>query len=203
MDEKNTLGNIEFTEMFDNPVIKSTGTPYPESFYFSKFYDEAEYKRFIKNTERLIRTSKEYTKYLELLHTNITALNMDNILSNITAADAEFEFHHYPLTLYDIVDIVSSYKFLSGEAFNSFTVAKTVLDEHFKNTIGLVPLTKTNHELAHAGALFLSSKQVFGNYTQFMKTYETAISIDIKERIKKIEELTNDQNSISDIRGLF
>ena len=70
------------------------------------------YKKFIGNIERLIRSSREYKKYIELLRTNLSALNLDNILSNITNADAELEFHHYPFTLYDVVDVMCSYKFL-------------------------------------------------------------------------------------------
>ena len=37
--------------------------------------DDKAVKRFIQSTERLIRTSREYKAYIELLRTNIFALN--------------------------------------------------------------------------------------------------------------------------------
>jgi hypothetical protein len=200
--EDNKLGNINFTEIQGNPVLKSDNSVFPESFYFSKFYEEKAYKKFISNIERLIRSSKEYKKYIELLRSNLSALNIDNILSNITNADAELEFHHYPLSLYEIVDIVCTSKFLNKEKFTSFSVAKEVMESHYINIIGLVPLTKTNHELAHNGDLFISKKQIFGDYSRFIDIYKNSVSADISNKISKMEELS-DQNSPSDIRGIF
>ena len=178
--EDNKLANIEFKEIGGNPVVKSQNAPFVESFYFSKFYEEKAYKKFIQGIEKLVRTSREYKSYVELLRTNISALNVDNILSNITNADAEMEFHHYPYTLYEVVDAVCASKFLRKEKFTSFSVAKEVMDLHYKNMVGLVPLTKTNHELAHEGSLFISSKQVFGEYKAFSDMYDEAIGADVK-----------------------
>jgi hypothetical protein len=200
--DENKIGNISFFEEEDNQIIKSDSSFYAESFYFKKIYDDQEFKRFVQNTERLIRGSREYNKYVELLRTNLHALNIDSILSNITTADAELEFHHYPFSLYDIVEIISAKNFLENKNFNTFRVSKEVLELHYKNLIGLVPLSKTNHELAHTGNLFLSSKQVFGDYKSFMEKYNKGISADLVERIKKMEELS-EKDIASDIRGLF
>jgi hypothetical protein len=202
MAEENKLGNIEYTDVNGNKVVKSETSAFAESFYFKKVYDEQEFKKFILNTERLIRGSREYFSYVELLRTNLSALNADNILSNVTNADAELEFHHYPLSLYDIVEAVSITSFLNGKDFNTFTLAKEVMDAHYKNTVGLVPLSKTNHELAHGGNLFISKKQVFGDYKKFISTYKKGLSPELIERIKKMEELS-DKNIPSDLRRLY
>jgi hypothetical protein len=202
VEEQNKLGNIEFTQQGNNPVVKSETSIFAESFYFKKVYDEQEFKKFILNTERLIRGSREYTGYVELLRTNLSQLNADNILSNITSADAELEFHHYPLSLYDIVEIVSVHSFLSGKDFNTFTLSKEIMESHYANTIGLVPLSKTNHELAHNGDLFISKKQIFGDYKKFIVKYKKGIAPDLIERIKKMEELS-DKNIPSDLRRLY
>jgi hypothetical protein len=200
--EDNKLGNINFTEVKGNPVIKSDESIFPESFYFSKFYEEKAYSKFIKNIERMIRSSKEYKKYIELLRSNVSALNFDNILSNITNADTELEFHHYPFTLYEVVDLVCVDKFIKKEKFTTFSITKEVMQMHYNNMVGLVPLTKTNHELAHNGDLFFSKKQVFGDYEQLVKRYDETLSVEIKEKLKRIDELT-EQNSPSDVGGLF
>jgi hypothetical protein len=200
--EENKLGNINFTEINGNKVIKSENSPFAEGFHFSKFYDEKAYKKFITNVERLIRMSTEYKSYVELLHTNLNALNIDNILSNITLADAEIEFHHYPVTLFEVVDIIAINNFLNKKDFTSFSIAKEVMELHYKNLIGLVPLTKTNHDLAHSGNLFLSDKQVFGDYRLFVKKYDKAVSNELKEKIKQMEDFSA-KNTPSDIKGLL
>ncbi len=100
------------------------------------------------------------------------------------------------------MDAVCASKFLRKEKFTSFSVAKEVMDLHYKNMIGLVPLTKTNHELAHEGSLFISSKQVFGEYKAFSDMYDEALGADVKDRVKKMEE-DSDANRPSDVKGLF
>jgi hypothetical protein len=196
------LGNINFQESNGNPIIKSDESMFPESFYFSKFYEEKAYTKFIKNIERTVRSSKEYKSYIEVLRSNVGALNFDNVLNNITNADAELEFHHYPFTLYELVDMVCVEKFLKKEKFTTFSIAKEIMSLHYKNLVGLVPLTKTNHELAHNGSLFFSKKQVFGEYDKLIERFNETLSSEIKEKLKRIDELT-DSNAPSDIGGLF
>jgi len=200
--EENKLGNINFTEIKGNPIVKSDESMFPESFYFSKFYEEKAYTKFIKNIERMIRSSKEYKKYIELLRGNIAALNFDNVLNNITNADAELEFHHYPFTLYELVDLICVDKFLKKEKFTTFSITKEVMQFHYQNMVGLVPLTKTNHELAHNGNLFFSKKQIFGDYNRLVKIFEETLSSEIKEKLTRLDELTQ-QNTPSDIGGLL
>jgi hypothetical protein len=200
--EDNKIGNIAATQVDGNLIVKSENTAFAESFYFAKFYDDKEYKKFINSVEKLIRGSKEYKTYVELLRTNLQGLNFDNILSNITNLDADMEFHHYPVTLYEIVDVVMTDKLLRKKQFTSFTIAKEVMEMHYKNIIGLVPLTKMNHELAHSGDIFISKKQVFGDYREFLKLYEKAIPASLNEKIKEMEELS-EKNAPSDIQGLY
>jgi hypothetical protein len=200
--EENKMGNITFVDHNGKPIMKSDDSPFPETFYFSKFYEEKEYKKFIKNVEKLIRLSDEYKNYIGVLRDTVSALNIDNILSHITSNDAELEFHHYPLSLYDIVDAVMIQKFFDDENFTTFSIAKEVLELHYKNLVGLVPLSKTNHELAHIGELFLSSNQIFGNYKEFINRYPEGVSKELREKIKEMDDNT-EKGHPSDIRGLF
>ena len=169
---------------------------------FSKFYEDREYKKFIKNVERQVRSSREYHMYVELLRTNISALNLDNILSHITTEDADLEFHHYPFSLYDMVDVMAIQKFFDAEDFTSLSLAKEVMELHYENLVGLVPLSKTTHELAHSGHLFLSASQVFGDYKKFMEKYPSGISETLQAKIEEMEDFTAD-NHPSDVKGLF
>jgi hypothetical protein len=200
--EENKLANINFTEVKGNPVIKSDENMFPESFYFSKFYEEKAYSKFIKNIERMIRSSKEYKTYIEMLRSNVSALNFDNVLNNITTSDAELEFHHYPFTLYELIDLVCVDKFMRKEKFTSFAITKEVMQLHYQNMVGLVSLTKTNHELAHNGNLFFSKKQVFGEYEKLVNRFTETLSTEIKEKLKRLQELT-EQDAPTDNGGLF
>jgi len=139
--ETSKLGNIDSLKTDKTTVLKADTTIFTEEFHFSKIYEDKVYSKFIKNTEKLIRTSREYKDYIEKLRSSITALNLDNIQSNITTTDAEMEFHHYPFSLYDIVDTIATYNFLKEIPTTSFSLAKIVMEDHFKNLIGIVPLT--------------------------------------------------------------
>ena len=200
--DNNIIGNIDAVSNDKVFGIKASDSPFAETFYFTDYYDDKLIKQFIKSVEKLVRTSVEYKTYIELLRTNIFALNHDSIMSNITTADVDLEFHHYPFTLYEIIECLMLQHIYDNENFTSFSIAKEVMDQHFKNNIGLVPLTKTTHELAHSGNLFISSKQIFGNYKKFMEEHPNGLTAEIIEKITLMEKRTN-ENIPSDFRRLI
>ena len=186
----------------NNLSIQSNKNIFCESFYFIDIYNENAYKKFIKQTERLVRKSKEYNKYIEVLRTNIPALNYDSIMSNISNADASLEIHHYPLTLYNIVEIVLNHKLINKEKVTSFSIAKEVMECHFKNMIGIVSLSTTNHELAHTQSIFLNKKQIFGEYKRFLEEYADGVNTDIREKIERLNQMS-DNNIAIDFKGIL
>lgn len=194
------LANIEVDK--DNLAVYSNKNIYCESYYFIDILNESAYRKFIKNTKKIIRASKAYRRYTEMLLDNYTALTHDIILSNITSANAKIEFHHYPLSLDDIVDIVASYHIMKKEKVTSFSVAQEIMELHYKNNIGLVPLTTMNHQLAHGGSLFISEKQIFGNWKAFVEKYDSAISSNLRAKLNKLSQMTEDDVA-SDFKGLF
>lgn len=201
-ENKQIIGNIETIENEKNFGMKSTSSPYCAPFYFENYYEDSEVKKFVKSTERLIRQSREYKTYIEQLHTNVYELNKDNILSNISNADAPLEFHHYPLSLYDIIETVMLKHIAAGETFTSYSIAKEIMELHYRHIIGLVPLSKTMHELAHSGNIFISKSQIFGEYSVFLTEYASGLSNTLKAQIQQMEQYS-DQNIPSDFKGLF
>lgn len=202
INEGNAVGNVSSVELNGQIGIKSDSSPFAECLYFQDFYDENAVKKFTKNVERLIRTSREYNDYIALLRTNCSELNHDNILHNITNSDVDLEFHHYPFSLFDIVSIVMNNHVIDGKKFTSFSLAKEIMKLHYEHKIGLVPLTKTMHELAHDGKLFLSTKQIFGDYKSFIKEYEKGITAEQIIGLEELEKLSND-GIPSDIGGIL
>jgi len=201
-EDNNKIGNISTVSEGEDFGIKADDSPFALSFYFEDFYDDRACKRFINCVERLIRQSKEYRTYIELLRTNVVELNHDNILSNITTADADLEFHHYPFTLYDIIEILMIHHITNKEKFTTFSIAKEVMALHYEHIIGLVPLTRTTHELAHSGNIFISCDQIFGKYEEFIKRYRDGISADKLEKVKTIKKYS-EEGIPSDFKGLF
>lgn len=197
------IGNIGvYTDKNGNLIMKSDNSIFCSSFYFQDYYDDKLINKFIKSTEAIIRQSREYNDYLSLLKTNYNILNFDNLQSHISDGDASIEIHHYPFTLYDIVDTVMTYHIIQKDKFTSFSLAKEIMDLHFQHKIGFVPLTITNHQLAHDEAIFISLKQVFGDWKAFYKQYESGVSEAMKTKIAQLESLT-DAGLASDFRRLY
>lgn len=193
---------LSFKDTGKNLSIKSDGNIFSEQYYYSDFFDEKGTRKFIKNIESLVRSSREYKNYIEQLRTNFSHLNQDAVMGNISTLDTDLEFHHYPFTLYDICEIVVMKGATDQKYESSFSAAKKIMDLHYKNIIGLVPLTKTNHELAHDGKIFLSTKQIFGNWEEFYNQYLKYISVENKNKIKDLKE-KSEANLPTDFMGFF
>lgn len=168
--ENNNIIDIKTVKLKNNVGLKSKNTYYQQTFYTNTFYSEKEFSSFCKATERLIRRSSEYDAYLSNLKFNYD-LTSCAFFNNISDEDATIEMHHYPFTLYDIVTLVVQ-KFLKDKKLiSSFVIAKEVMKLHFTNKVGLVPLSKTVHELVHSGEIFINYNQVFGDFSSFAEEY--------------------------------
>lgn len=147
---------------------------------------------FIKNVEKMVRGSLEYRKYIGFLKTNLN-LTKCRFLENVDVSKLKkthIEMHHYPFTLYDIVEIVTDKVDAEGGILNELVVAEEVMKLHFENKIGLVPLTITVHQLVHEGQLFVPSTFIHGEYKKFMKEYDEYI-IDLhRNYVQSIEANT-------------
>lgn len=157
-------------------------------FFFTSM-DGKDTKRFIKNVERLVRSSPSYKKYIAYLGDQ--GLVNDVVYSKITAEKATLEFHHYPFTLYDIVEIIVNYHLKRRDKFTSLSIADEVIRCHFDNLIGLARLSKTSHQLTHAGKLFVPLDSVFGNVNEFVNKYYDGFfpdQIDTYNNLIKLDE---------------
>lgn len=143
--------------------------------------DEKEIKRLENAT---IRKSDEYTRYMAYLKNELD-LNMCELVPGLNPEenDVSIEIHHYPLSLFEITQIVSRKMLKDVEAGNKeyiteFEIAAQVMKEHYENRIGLVPLTNTLHEMAHSESMPIPSKCINGNYGEFLKKYADVISLE-------------------------
>ena len=190
MDDSKFVNINSFEENNGNISLQSDEDYFREMYYFMDVFNEREYNKFIKNTELNIRRSNEYRHYIKTIKEEYPIMQVDNILSNISDNDATIELHHYPFTLYDVVDLVAMKNIADGKLINTQRLAKEIMSLHYENIIGLVPMTATIHELTHAGFLFLSKNQIFGNIDEFMDRYGVVITDEMKFKLKKIEEFS-------------
>lgn len=189
----NNLPNIEFKKPLQNPTIDSEFSLFELPFYKNEEYfsNIDNFVQFVKNVEKMVRTSVYYKKYINYLKNDL-GLDYCQVLSNIKSDEKdkiEIHMHHGPiLTLFDYVSIITDYMLIKKEKINTFIIADKVLEEHFNNIIQVVMLSKTVHEEVHANNIFLNLKQAFGDLNCFIKKYKDGINNEYKEKINKYIE---------------
>lgn len=144
---------------------------YQLPFFKSMFIDSRDYVKFIKAVEKLIRTSDEYKAYISYIQGDL-GMNHCAIMPNIDSEKTSIEMHHGPiLTLFDYCDIVTSALLNRKIKVNTFMIADIVIKEHFENNVQVVMLSKTAHQLAHSGKLFIHPAQAWGDLNKFLEKY--------------------------------
>ena len=202
INKPNEVNNLISLNKNDNIVIarKDNSKNIIGSFYFTQWTDMKETKNFIKNIERQIRSSKEYKYYIGHLNNEI-GIHSCSVFGNISD-DIEgitLEYHHYPFTLYEIVEICMNKFIMNNVDFTSFDIVKEVLKLHENNKVGLVKLSKTAHDLVHAGKIYINLKSIFGDVQSFVNEYLDYIPDDIKENYNKLidmKDINFDENII-------
>lgn len=167
---------------------------------FNNYENEKDFNRYIKQLESIIRNSLEYKRYIRYLKENQN-LTKCSFFQNIDVTKLEktkIEFHHYPFNLYEIVyTIINEQSNFLCDPVNSFLVCNEVMKLHYENKIGLIPLSKTIHELAHDGEIFINLNEVFGDYKSFIEDYKDFINSDLFEPLNKLEEMSNNHSEIN------
>ena len=164
-------------------------------------FNEKDFKKYIDDIERMVRSSREYREAVQYMRKFInmnTSLFFKNI-NNIETAKIKIELHHHPFTLYDIVITVFNKRSRLQESLDIELVAKEVAYLHYFLVIGLVPLSRTEHKLVHNQALFIPLELdgkpiVLGDYNKFVEMYERDIPEDTMIRFNTYKELTKNYN---------
>lgn len=146
---------------------------------------QRERDKLIKTCEKFIRSSKEYKDYMKFLRDNMN-YNKCAILNNVVKGNGKkysVEIHHEPFTLYDLVDIEITRREVVGEPIEVLKIAESVMELHYDGLVGLIPLTKTAHELIDSYKTFIPLQHIYQDYHKYYEEFEEYI--DICEHIKK------------------
>ena len=158
--------------------------------------DEKQLKKYYKNIEQEIRSSFEYRQMIKYLKDYMGMNNCSFIqVSSIDNFNIRIEIHHYPFSLYDIVSIVYAKRVYYQEPIEIELVAKEVTLLHYKLLVGLIPLSKTVHQLTHAGKIFIPIQNILGRYELFIDFYKPFCSEEQLDTINRIEKYSEEQVS--------
>ena len=158
--------------------------------------DEKEFKKYLKDIEKEIRGSFEYKHMIDYLR-NYMGMNQCSFIqvSNKDNYNVKIEIHHYPFTLYDLVEIVYKKRAANYESLDVQMVAKEVTMLHYKLLVGLIPLSVTVHQLVHEGKLFIPVQNVLGRYRLFVDMYKNYCEPEQLETLDRIEKYSYEQTS--------
>lgn len=162
-----------------------------------------------KAVETIVRRSLEYKQYVQFLKEEIdmTQCAFFKNVTNKNGSPVSIEIHHEPFTLFDITLTVIEKFIDNGYELNPLLIAEEVMSLHYKNMVGLIPLSVTVHELVHDGSLFIPLQNVYGNYIQFLEEYGDYITDSIKAmletKLRLSKELDNPDTSILEKKYVY
>ena len=79
---------------------------------------------------------------------------------------------------------------------NDLMIADEVLEMHYANQVGLVPLSKTAHQIIHnSEKLLVPLNMVYGQYSEFLEKYdnyidEDKLGVDLYDKLSRKMEMT-------------
>lgn len=171
-------------------IVDITEVPYFDEQVY-ELSNEKEFKKYIDEIERTIRNSFEYRSMMNYIK---TYRGMDECsVTNATSRNdskVHIEIHHAPFTLYDIVLSIVRRRSANNEDMSIWSVAYEAMYLHYAQLVGLIPLSKTAHELVHNAFLFIPTKSPFGNYRPYVDMYHDYIDPETLEALESAENLT-------------
>lgn len=153
--------------------------------------------KLIKTIERIVRGSIEYKQYIKFLKDEIdmTCCSFFNNVNSETPR-VKLEIHHEPFTLFDITNIVLTKYIEEERPINPLMIAEEVMLIHYRNMVGLIPLSTTVHGLVHDGRLVIPLQCVYGDYLSFIDEYFKYIPEDVLNALQAKIELSKDIQTV-------
>lgn len=142
--------------------------------YSVRMDSERDLDKLIKRIERIVRSSMEYRDIMAFLRQNVDfdKCAFFNQVSKEDNTKIRIEIHHEPLTLYDIVKTVLEKYIKEGMEIDDLYIAEEVMELHYANMVGLIPLSKTIHQVVHkSDKIIIPIHMCYGNYQKFLDMY--------------------------------
>lgn len=166
--------------------------------------------RLIKDIERIVRRSDEYKQYIQFLRTEINmseCIFFENVSNKNNNTGISIEIHHEPIDLFTIVNTVLDKWIDLDWDINPLLISEEVMQLHYKNQVGLVPLSATVHQLVHNGKIFIPLQNVYGNYLSFIEDYGEYISDNtsniLQTKLRMSKEIETPDTSILEKKYVY
>ena len=178
----------------------------PEYFEIEEYdlFDQKEFKQYIKKIKFTVRGSFEYKQLINYLR-DVIDMNSCAIyerVNNIETFKIKIEIHHHPFTLEDIILIVYNKRAALGESLDVENVAKEVMFIHYQMMVGLIPLSKTVHEVIHNNCLYIPVSKVFGDVSYFVEKYKEYLPAEQME-LYEVNLKAEDDFDYDEFKNLF
>ena len=193
------VSEVKISDMIRRLTIPA---PDPVEYHVSLETDKQRI-RFIDRVEKIIRSSLEYKDYINFLKEHMD-LNKCAFYQRVcqekknNRSRISIELHHEPFTLFDYVATVLDKFIYEGREPDMLLIADEVLELHYSNKVGLIPLSKTIHQVYHnSSKLKIPLNMVYGDYATFLSEYESYDYADIlydklERKIRETKNLTEE-----------
>ena len=177
----------------DEELRIDAGGFFEEAFMTDRPVTAEESIRLIKKIEQLVRSSREYKTFLTHLRIDL-GLDRCSFMPNVDVSDdVGLEFHHAPVSLFALVELVLAHRLAQGHPVTSLTVADEVMQAHYAGLVGLVPLLETVHALVHAGSITVSPHQVHGDWVGLVRAYPLGVTDELLSTLLQFAQVSESQ----------
>jgi hypothetical protein len=116
-------------------------------------------------------------------------------------AQLKIEMHHTPFKIVEITRTVCNKHIMHFGHANEFDVVNEVLLLHYRNLIGLIPVTNTVHELIHNADMDVCPNFVWGHWKAYIHDYYPYFDNISKEKCEIIRawEISESSFTVPDI----
>ena len=150
---------------------------------------DSENIKLIKSFERMARTSLEYKNYFYYLKHNLDMKRCSYLpLIHTGLGDIRIELHHSPFTMFDITKAVVCHQISDHGYADEFDVAQEVMQLHYENLVGIIPLSPTVHELVHSQAMDVHPNLTYGYWKEFIQRYREYFTEDLELKVRELSE---------------
>ena len=130
--------------------------PFKLSLRIRNFTEEASYLKFVRNCEKLFRTSLEYKLWRDYI-SDILKCNRC-MITNETMDEVTIEIHHHIPSLFILIKSLVNECIETTTPFSTFDICLKAIEIHFSNKIGYVSLLSSIHEKFTNGYLEIPTK---------------------------------------------
>ncbi len=153
------------------------------------FSDDKMHLAFVKKCVSMVRMTPEYRDWTSYIKDTLG--HKTCVFTEETADELTIELHHHPFTLFDITDVTLCHCLMSGESFTSLDITQKVLELHYSNCVGYMPIVTSLHEKYHNGFLVIPPKFVLGTWDYLINNDDYHIDDALLERVTTIMKADN------------